>query len=113
MPVIKERELHPGGMQDGSRWSFRGTRENDHRKADEMACIPEGCQTCIWVESADCDTEAEKVLASFRDAFIRDFVPVVIPLKRRNDHRLPSTNPPGWIPTGSRWSFTFSLICCA
>ena len=94
--LIRERELHPGGMQEGSRWSFRGTRENDHRIAHEMPCIPEGCQNCVWVESADSHTEAEKVLASLRDALIRDFVPVVIHLMRRNDHRLPSTNPPGW-----------------
>jgi hypothetical protein len=40
------RSCHPGGMQDGSRWSFRGSRENDHRLTGaEAGCIPEGCQT--------------------------------------------------------------------
>ena len=41
-------------------------------------------------------TKAEKVLASLRDAMGRDLVPVVIPGKKRNDHRLPSANPSGW-----------------
>jgi hypothetical protein len=37
---------HPGGMPDGSRWSFRGSRENDHRLTGARAgCIPKGCQT--------------------------------------------------------------------
>src|SRR5260370_2764980 len=38
----KAQKLHPGGVQDGSGWSFRGSRENDHRGTSGADCIPEG-----------------------------------------------------------------------
>jgi hypothetical protein len=34
--------MNPGGIRDGSRWSFSRHRENDHRIGMKLIRIPEG-----------------------------------------------------------------------
>jgi hypothetical protein len=81
--------------ESGALQRLRQVRCLKGREAFGVRCIPP-----LFIEETErtevFQTLSEKVLASLRDALIRDFVPVVIPLMRRNDHRLPSTNPPGW-----------------
>ena len=58
-----------------------------------MSCTPAGVAArrgSIWHPSAVRETKPR-------------FPVVVLPLAP-NDHRLPSVNPPGWLPTRSRWS---------
>ena len=93
--------IQPGGLAAGSRWSAR-VKGADHRVNAHPTLppewVPEPGQAVFGRNWKQAGFTCERtVLASRRDANRADArVRWSFPLRPRNDHRLPSANPPGW-----------------
>jgi hypothetical protein len=123
-----DRPPQPGGLADGSRWSFKGgPGANDHRKTVERERTPErvpeseACSAHIGIgndqahrrwaalcrvlpdpaakpDRAVAHRPALQVWHHLRGALVSDARRSGgrSPFGPRDDHRLPSGNPPGW-----------------